>query len=69
MHQHGITEFEVDAGTEIDVDLRQRIAVIESQPGNARPKVVATFRPGFIYTSAEGREVVLRKVEVTTTSL
>ena len=69
MHQHGVTEFDVEPGTELDVELRQRIAVIESQPGDARPKVVATCRPGFIYTPSAGREVVLRKVEVTTTSL
>ncbi|MDB6140754.1 MAG: hypothetical protein JWO94_3826, partial [Verrucomicrobiaceae bacterium] len=68
LHQHGVTEFEIEPGTEIDVKLRQRISVIESQPGNAKPKVVATYRPGFIYSGQEGREVVLRKVEVKTTS-
>jgi molecular chaperone GrpE (heat shock protein) len=68
LHQHGVVEFEVEPGTEIDVKLRQRISVIESQPGSAKPKIVATCRPGFMYSAPEGREVVLRKVDVKTTS-
>jgi len=36
--------------------------------GPAKPKVVESYRPGFIYESAGGKEVVLRKVEVKTSS-
>jgi len=68
LHQHSVIEFDVAANTEIDVSLRQRIAVIESEPGDAKPRIVASFRPGFVYAPAEGREVVLRKVEVKTSS-
>jgi hypothetical protein len=68
LHQHGITEFDVAPETEIDLALRQRIAVIESESGNAKPRIVASYRPGFVYTPPEGKEVVLRKVEVKTTS-
>ncbi len=66
--QHGISEFRVDPGTEVDVSLRQRIAVVESVAGSAKPKVVESYRPGFIYAGAGGNEVILRKVEVKTSS-
>jgi hypothetical protein len=66
--QHGIIEFDVAAGTEITSDLRRRIAVVESQPGTGKPQVVETCRAGFIYSRSEGHEVVLRKVEVRTSS-
>jgi len=68
LHQHGVTEFDVSSNTEIDVALRQRIAVIESEPGNAKPRIVASYRPGFVYSPPEGKEVALRKVEVKTSS-
>jgi molecular chaperone GrpE (heat shock protein) len=68
LHQHGVTEFDVTPNTEIDVALRQRIAVIESESGNAKPRIVASYRPGFVYSPPEGKEVVLRKVEVKTSS-
>ncbi len=68
LDQHGIEEFKVAPGTEVDVDLRQRIAIVESVSGPARPKVVESYRPGFLYSGGGGREVVLRKVEVKTSS-
>ncbi len=68
LEQHGIVEFKVAPGTEVDVDLRQRIAIVESVPGPARPKVVESYRPGFKYSVEGGREVVLRKIEVKTSS-
>ena len=68
LHQHSVVEFDVPPNTEIDITLRQRIAVIESEPGEAKPRVVVSFRPGFVYAPTEGREVVLRKVEVKTSS-
>lgn len=66
--QHGIAEFKVDAGTEVDVKLRQRIAIVENVAGPAKPKVVQSFRPGFLYKPEGDREVILRKVEVKTSS-
>jgi molecular chaperone GrpE (heat shock protein) len=68
LNQYGVTEFDIDAGTVVDVKVRQRIAVIESIPGDSTPKIVTSFRAGFVYTPADGREVVLRKVEVKTSS-
>ena len=66
--QHGVSEFEVAAGTEVDVALRKRIAVVDSLPGKAKPRVIETLRTGFIYSREEGHEVILRKVEVRTSS-
>ncbi len=68
LEQHGIAEFKVAPGTEVNVDLRQRIAIVESVSGPARPRVVESYRPGFVYCFEDGREVVLRKVEVKTSS-
>jgi chromosome segregation ATPase len=66
--QHGITEFDIAAGTEVDTQLRKRIAVVDSVPGKQKPRVVETCRSGFIYSREEGHEVILRKVEVKTSS-
>ena len=66
--QHGIQEFRVDSGTEVDVKLRQRIAIVENVTGPAKPRVVESFRPGFVYARDDGRELILRKVEVKTSS-
>ncbi len=66
--KHGISEFTVAPGAEVNVDLRLRITIVESIPGARRPKVVESYRPGFIYTAENGREVILRKVEVKTSS-
>jgi hypothetical protein len=68
LSQHGISEFKVRNGTEVDVQLRQRIAIVENVAGNAKPRVVESFRPGFVYKPEENREVILRKVEVKTSS-
>ncbi|HCN78564.1 MAG TPA: hypothetical protein DIT13_15385, partial [Verrucomicrobiales bacterium] len=62
--QHGVSEFDVDPGTEVDVPLRKRITIVESLPGKNKPRVVESCRSGFIYSREEGHEVVLRKVEV-----
>jgi hypothetical protein len=66
--QHGISEFAVATGTEVDVDLRLRITIVESIPGPGRPKIIESYRPGFIYNAESGREIILRKVEVKTSS-
>jgi molecular chaperone GrpE (heat shock protein) len=66
--QHGIKEFRIPPGTELDTELRQRIAVVENVSGPAKPRVVESFRPGFLYSTSGGRDVVLRKVEVKTSS-
>lgn len=66
--QHGISEFDIGAGTEVDVELRKRITVVESVPGKNKPRVVETCRSGFIYSREEGHEFILRKVEVRTSS-
>lgn len=66
--QHGISEFDIATGTEVDVELRKRITVVESVPGKNKPRVVETCRSGFIYSREEGHEVILRKVEVRTSS-
>ena len=47
-------------------ELRKRIAVVDSTPGKAKPRVVESCRTGFIYSRSEGHEVILRKVEVRT---
>ncbi|MEQ1750498.1 MAG: nucleotide exchange factor GrpE, partial [Prosthecobacter sp.] len=66
--QHGVTEFDIAAGTEVDTQLRKRIAVVDSLPGKEKPRVVETCRSGFMYSREEGHEVILRKVEVRTSS-
>jgi len=68
LHQHGVVEFDVDLGTEVDVELRKRIAVVESEPGPNRAKVTEIFRSGFLRACEDGREIVLRKIEVRTSS-
>ncbi len=67
--QHGISEFTVAPGAEVDVDLRLRITIVESIPGPGRPKIIESYRPGFIYGAEDGREIILRKVEVKTSSV
>ncbi|MCX6856650.1 MAG: hypothetical protein NTV80_17300, partial [Verrucomicrobia bacterium] len=66
--QHGVSEFDIPAGTEVDTQLRKRIAVVDSLPGKEKPRVVETCRSGFMYSREEGQEVILRKVEVRTSS-
>jgi molecular chaperone GrpE (heat shock protein) len=68
LHQHGVTEFEVAPGTVVDVALRYKIAITDSVPGKSKPKVIESYRPGYIYSSPEGKETILRKVEVKTSS-
>lgn len=67
--QHGISEFTVAPGAEVDVDLRLQITIVESIPGPGRPKIIESYRPGFIYSAEDGREIILRKVEVKTSSV
>jgi chromosome segregation ATPase len=66
--QHGVHEFDIAVGTEVDTQLRKRIAVVDSLPGKEKPRVIETCRSGFIYSREEGQEVILRKVEVRTSS-
>lgn len=66
--QHGISEFDIGHGTEVDVELRRRITVVESVAGKNKPRVVETCRSGFVYSREEGHELILRKVEVRTSS-
>lgn len=68
LHQHGVTEFDIAPGTEVDLELRKRIAVVDSLPGKAKPRVTECCRSGFIYSRGEGHEIILRKVEVRTSS-
>lgn len=68
LHQHGVTEFDVPPGTELDIELRKRIAVVDSLPGKAKPRVTESCRSGFIFSRGEGHEIILRKVEVRTSS-
>jgi hypothetical protein len=42
--------------------------VVDSTPGKNKPRVVESCRTGFIYSRSEGHEVILRKVEVRTSS-
>jgi molecular chaperone GrpE (heat shock protein) len=66
--QHGITEFTVRPGTEVDMPLRQRIHVVENRGGSSKSRVTESYRPGFLYAPGDGREIILRKVEVKTSS-
>ena len=66
--QHGVSEYRVAPGTEVDVTLRTRIAIVENIAGPSRARVVESYRPGFTYTASGGREVILRKVEVKTSA-
>jgi hypothetical protein len=52
----------------VDVELRRRIAVVEAEAGGERTRVVETVRAGFLRMMGDGRERILRKVEVRTTS-
>jgi hypothetical protein len=62
--QHGVVEFDVEPGTVIDVELRRRIAVVDTVPGTDRARVVETFRSGFLRVMDDGQERILRKLEV-----
>jgi molecular chaperone GrpE (heat shock protein) len=66
--QHGVTEFKVRPDTEVDIALRQRINVVESLGGTGKTRVAESYRPGYLYAPGDGREIVLRKVEVKTSS-
>ncbi len=66
--QHSISEFTVAPSAEVDVDMRLRITIVESIAGKGKPKVIECYRPGFIYLAESGREIILRKVEVKTSS-
>ena len=68
LHQHGVTEFDVAAGTMVDIELRKRITVVDSVPGKSKPRVTESCRTGFIFSRGEGHEIILRKVEVRTSS-
>ena len=68
LHQHGVQEFNVPPGTEVDLELRKRIAVVDSLPGKLKPRVTESCRSGFIFSRGEGHEIILRKVEVRTSS-
>ena len=68
LHQHGVTEFDVPNGTDVDIELRRRIAVVDSLPGKSKPRVIESCRSGFIFSRGEGHEIILRKVEVRTSS-
>jgi molecular chaperone GrpE (heat shock protein) len=66
--QHGVAAFSVPPGTVVDLNLRQRISIVESIGGQAKPRVIESYRSGFVYSPYMGQEVVLRKVEVKTSS-
>jgi len=66
--QHSVMEFEIELGTEVDVDLRKRIAVVDSSPGKGKPRVVETYRSGYMFSREGSQETILRKVEVRTSS-
>jgi molecular chaperone GrpE (heat shock protein) len=66
--QHGVSEFDIATGTNVDTQLRKRITVVESLPGKEKPRVVETCRSGFIFSRKDGQEVILRKTEVRTSS-
>jgi len=63
-----VVEFDVEPGTVIDVELRRRIAVVDTVPGKGRAKVVESFRSGFLRVMDDGQERVLRKLEVRTST-
>ena len=48
--------------------MRARGRIIGTTAGAAKPRVVESFRPGFVYKPEQNREVILRKVEVKTSS-
>jgi hypothetical protein len=62
--QHGIVEFDIEAGTEVDVEMRRRITVVESAGGGGRVQVADCVRTGFLRVMEDGSERILRKVEV-----
>ena len=66
--QHGVSEFSVRPDTEVDIALRQRINVVENLGGTGKTRVLESYRPGFLYAPGDGREIILRKVEVKTSS-
>lgn len=68
LHQHGVAEFSIPPGTEVDIELRKRIAVVDSVPGKSKPRVTESCRSGFVLSRGEGHEIILRKVEVRTSS-
>jgi hypothetical protein len=42
--------------------------MVDSLPGKAKPRVTESCRSGFIFSRGEGHEIILRKVEVRTSS-
>ena len=45
-----------------------RWAIKDSLPGKSKPRVTESCRSGFIFSRGEGHEIILRKVEVRTSS-
>lgn len=66
--QHGVVEFSVEPGSLIDEHMRQCITVVGSIPGKKPPTVTESLRPGFLQIRENGKERVIRKVEVKTSS-
>lgn len=66
--KHGITPIKIAIGTGIDPDLKHRIAIVDSIPGKGQQRVVQTCRVGYAYSREEGHELILRKLEVKTSS-
>lgn len=68
LFHYGVRQINFAAGTEVDPQMRPCISIVDSIPGEGKARVVQTCRVGYAYSCEDGREVILRKVEVRTSS-
>ncbi|MEO0414656.1 MAG: hypothetical protein AAF226_06860, partial [Verrucomicrobiota bacterium] len=69
--EHSVDKFDLEPGTELSIDHRKQIQLIQQQKnaavakksGGARSRVVETVRSGYIYRR-NGKDVIIRKAEV-----
>ena len=66
LREFGITAYVYAPETEVDMAMRKRIQIVEScMSDHAKTKILATFRPGYVCTSAPDQPpTLLRKAEV-----
>ena len=66
LREFGITAYGYAPETEVDMAMRKRIQIVESRTSDhAKTKILATFRPGYVCTSAPDHPpTLLRKAEV-----
>ena len=67
LRENSVESFSFAPGTELEMDLRQRIKIVETRKGDGEgTKIVETVRPGYTCQDDDEGELILRKAEVIT---